>query len=79
MSQAEKTKCQFVLQSELALLYWSDVDYDNRYLNITARRSEAKMRPRSIPLSDRAIQAIKERKRFKEHNTLIFVGTGGNP
>ena len=62
---------------ELALLHWLDVDFENRYLNITSRRSESKMRARSIPLSDNCIEAFQERERLKESDILIFSSKSG--
>jgi len=64
---------------ELALLHWSDIDYENHYLNITSRRSESKMRARSIPLSDNCIKAFKTRQQLNEHDTLIFSTKIGRP
>lgn len=62
---------------EMALLHWEDIDYDKALLNITTRRSEAKMRPRSIPLTARSLAAFQERKQLAEHPVYIFSSQSG--
>ena len=64
---------------ELTLLYWDDIDYANRFLNITTRRSKSKNRERYIPLTDRTIAAFQTRKKLKEHETFIFSTMDGKP
>ena len=68
-----------IRSGELALLHWSDIDAEKAFLNVTTRRSESKMRERSIPLTDRALQALQKRQLMKEHPSLVFSSMAGKP
>jgi len=68
-----------VRSGELALLHWSDIDIEKAFLNVTTRRSESKMRERSIPLTGRALQALQKRQSMNEHDSLVFSSMAGKP
>lgn len=64
----------FVRTSELIKAEWKEFDFENNEWNIPAERMKMK-KSHTVPLSDQAIEILKNQKELSEHWPLVFPST----